>query len=447
MFRYPRAVCEFVRSRSPRARSAAIFLAALIGGALAPAPRPAGAADSSPAVDQFQRLQRNLADDKKRSDWAAFLDEAQQLEIFLKGSPASVLELARAQLLVGDRAAALRETQRFLAMGQINPILDSPLFEPLRSAIASRISRNRQPISAATAAFEISDPELLPEDIDYDPASKRFFVSSILEHRVVGLDESGHPVAFAVSPSNWPMVALKVDAQRRRLWATEVALDGFTSVSAADRGRSALLEYDLDRGTLLARYDGPPHADLGDMALAADGDPIVSDGAGGGVYRLRDGAFVRIDRGDFISPQTPAICGDDRHVFIPDYVRGIARLDLQSGAARWLSTQDRFALSGVDGLYCRGRSLIAVQNGAAPERVTAFSLNAARTEILAEKAVERATRTLGEPTHGVFVGSSFFYIANSGWDALDAHGAIRPASHLTPAVLMRIDRSALGVSD
>jgi hypothetical protein len=43
---------------------------------------------------------------------------------------------------------------------------------------------------------------------------------------------------------------------------------------------------------------------------------------------------------------------------------------------------------------------------------------------------------------GVFVGHAFIYIANSGWSALDEHGTVQSTSHLTPAVLMRVDVEA-----
>jgi len=59
---------------------------------------------------------------------------------------------------------------------------------------------------------------------------------------------------------------------------------------------------------VLRRIEGPAHSALGDMTLLANDEVIVSDGAGGGVYRLRtdttnDVGLERIDRGDFISPQ------------------------------------------------------------------------------------------------------------------------------------------------
>jgi hypothetical protein len=53
--------------------------------------------------------------------------------------------------------------------------------------------------------------------------------------------------------------------------------------------------------------------------------------------------------------------------------------------------------------------------------------------------VERATPTLGDPTHGVFVDADFFYIANSGWNGIDERGVISSSTHLSPAIIMRVD--------
>jgi sugar lactone lactonase YvrE len=401
---------------------------------------PASLADEQPqATATFQRLQQDLAADKKRGDWNAFLADAERQKVFLNGSPLSSLEIARAELELGHADAALVQIRRFLAMGQTNPILDSPLFRSHRAAIDEHLRNNALPVSAARPAFRLDDPGLLPEDIDYDPRTKRFFISSILKHSIMALDAHGQLQTFADSPEHWPMVAIKVDANRRRVWATEVAFDGFTAIASADWGRSMLLEYDLDSRALLSRYDGPPHSNLGDMALMPNGDPIVSDGTGGGVYRLQRGKLHRIDHGELLSPQTVAICNDGRHAFIPDYVRGIAAFDLKTGALRWLSTEDRYALDGIDGLYCEGRLLMAVQNGTAPERVVSFTLDASKSAINAESVVERATDTLGEPTHGVFVGRTFYFIANSGWNAIDEHGAETSGTGLTPALIMSFD--------
>jgi hypothetical protein len=51
--------------------------------------------------------------------------------------------------------------------------------------------------------------------------------------------------------------------------------------------------------------------------------------------------------------------------------------------------------------------------------------------------IERATATLGGPTHGVVVGDTFYYIANSGWDALDPDGSVKPGVTMTASLVMK----------
>jgi hypothetical protein len=174
------------------------------------------------------------------------------------------------------------------------------------------------------------------------------------------------------------------------------------------------------------------------MTLTPDGDAIVSDGEHGGVYRVERVTqhIERLDRGGFISPQTPVVAPDGLQIIVPDYPRGIGSLDLKSKRITWLPTDGRHALSGVDGLYLSGNVLLAVQNGTSPERVIRFGLDTSRTHIATESLIERATATLGDPTHGVVVGNRFYYIANSGWDALDEHGNIKAGKTMTSAVIM-----------
>jgi hypothetical protein len=166
---------------------------------------------------------------------------------------------------------------------------------------------------------------------------------------------------------------------------------------------------------------------------------IASDGDHGGVYRLKSGSdqWERLDAGDFISPQTVAMAADGRHLFVPDYTRGIGILDLDTKRVSWLQSRGHFALTGIDGLYRSGNSLIAVQNGTEPERVIQFSLDAASPQLLSETVIERATATLGDPTHGVMVAGTFYYIANSGWDVLSAAGEVESGKGLTAAFIMR----------
>jgi hypothetical protein len=313
---------------------------------------------------------------------------------------------------------------------------------PKYKAILARMKNNKRPVSKAAVVLTLADPGLVAEDIAYDEHSKSFLITSILQKKIVRVAMNGTATDFAQSPSHWPMFAIKVDDGRNWVWATEAALKDFTASPKADWGRSAVVCFDLKTGALLDRIEGPPNSALGDLALLRTGDPMVSDGYGGGVYRVANGKLVLINDRDFISPQTPDVLPDGKHVLVPDYLRGIAILDLETGHVSWLSqinaTQEKVtALSGIDGLYFFHNSLVLTQNGTSPERVVEIRLDDTLTHVISEQIIERSTPTLGDPTHGVIVGNNFYYIANSGWSELDDHGDIKPGSKLTPARLMR----------
>ena len=390
----------------------------------------------APATERLDQLQTTLRKARAGSDWPSYLATARQMKDLLNASPASQLELARAETHAGHIDAALDELAAYARTGQASEVIETLAdFEPLRRSqkfdhVRTVMATNRRPVARATVAFRISDERLVPEDIDFDPRSRRFFLSSVLQHRIVSTTGDGALARFANAPDDWPVLALKIDTKRQVLWATEVALN---------RGRSAVLSYDLNTARLLQRIEGPPGSALGDMALAADGSVVVSDGEHGGVYRLEPGkdSLERLDQGDFISPQTVALAPDSTHVYVPDYLRGLGLLDFKTKRVQWLSTNGVFALAGIDGLYCAGNKLLAVQNGASPERVMLFSMDATGRKIVGQQVIERATGTLGDPTHGVIVGDTFYYIANAGWESLDAEGTAKPGATMTPSLVMK----------
>jgi sugar lactone lactonase YvrE len=403
------------------------------------------ARQSGSAVEQFRSLRAELRTSHASNDWHANLASANRLKELLNESPQSLLEVARADVRVGDLNAALHELEQFVRMGQSADLgaTSADFSALLKNANSTKIERgmeaNRSSISLGSTAFLLSDSGLLAEDVDYDPRTKQFFITSVREKKIVSTEASGASTEFAKAPDDWPMLAVKVDPSRGVVWATEVAIRGFSAAPESDWGRSALLCYDLKNGKLLRRIEGPRPSALGDMVLTGQGDVIVSDGDGGGVYRaLANGATMeRLDDGDFISPQTPAMHPDGKRIFVPDYARGIGVLEIATKQVRWLSIGGRFALNGIDGLYFDRGRLIAVQNGTSPERVVAFTLDPLFTRIESETIIERSTTTLGDPTHGVVVDNDFYYIANSGWDVVDGHGNLKPGAKPSPPRMMR----------
>ena len=401
----------------------------------------------SNARDQLAEYRRQAHAARESGDKDGYLQAALKARDLLNNAPLAIESVARAYNEAGNSSQALASLTQFAEMGEVDTamlngsdkIFASLAGSPGYKSILDRFVRNSAPVSSAEPALRLSDAGLVAEDIDYDPGSKSFLITSILEKKIVRVAASGAANDFAHSPHQWPMLAIKIDSFRHLVWATEVALDGFTAAPKSDWGRSAVLCFDLSSGMLLQRVEGPSTSALGDMVLAQNGDPILSDGNGGGIYRLSHGALTLINGSDFISPQTPAALPDPNLILAPDYLRGIAILDLRNGHVQWLNHDQppAVALNGADGLYFHRGSLLLTQNGTSPERVIRLQLDPSLSRILSTQIIERATPTLGDPTHGVVVGDTFYYIANSGWSELDDHGDIKPGARLTSARIMR----------
>ncbi len=412
----------------------------------------AGAQAGPSAVEELAQLRKQAHAAHVAGDKAGYLAAALKVRTLLHDAPNALESVARGYTEAGDPDRALAALNKFAAMGQVDEAMlagTDTIFSALHplpgyEAILQTFKRNKIAVGRSETVFTLVDSGVIPEDIDSDPGTKTFLITSVLEKKIVRVTSAGQVSAFASSPSGWPVLAVKVDAQRKRVWATEVALDGFTNTPNNDWGKSAVLCFDLETGKLLNRIEGPPHSALGDMALTPAGVPIVSDGEGGGVYRVEDGRLALINGKDFISPQTPVVLPGGNLAAVPDYLRGIGILDLKSGRVWWVNHRDaghqggaNVALSGVDGLYFADGAFLLTQNGTSPERVVRMKLDQSRTTVVSEDVIERATATLGDPTHGVVIGDWFYYIVNSGWDVLDEHGDLKAGEKLSPGMVMR----------
>jgi hypothetical protein len=292
------------------------------------------------------------------------------------------------------------------------------------------------------------DADLLAEDLTLDTHSGIRYVSSVHMGKVLAVDSAGRWSDFASASelSAWGIYALSADAAHARLWISSVAGAVSPPYQVADQGRSAILRLNLDDHTVEQRYelhDGHPHA-FGDMALSARGDLYVSDGVGGGVYCIGaepDAAMeARVGPGTLRSPQSPVPLPDGKRLLVADYSRGIAIVNLQGPqSVSWLRHAPELAVYGIDGLYLYGRTLIAIQNGTAPERLLYMRLDPSFTRVLNWRVALARAPGLGDPTHGVVRDHQFEFISNSGWDRVDDQGQLKSAPAATHPALWSIE--------
>ena len=85
----------------------------------------------SSAIQQLNDLRQSLHSARDEKDWGTYSTYAAQLEGFLNGSPRSLLEMARADLMRGRFAEAKAEVQHILDMGQAEDALLAAPFDAL----------------------------------------------------------------------------------------------------------------------------------------------------------------------------------------------------------------------------------------------------------------------------------------------------------------------------
>jgi|SRR5580658_7233158 hypothetical protein len=394
---------------------------------------PLSGADPEP---HWATLNRAAGQAEKAKDYARLRKTLAELLPLLPGNADICYKLAVANAQQGHKRQALAELRDLAAAGLVYDLASDQNLASLRgspgfTAVLRRVEQNRKPAGHALAVQALPEPDLLPEDLAYDPETQRFFVGSVAQAKIVTAD--GRLFAKA----DYAVLALRIDPARRVLWAATGWVPHCAPCKPADKDKSALLAFQLDSGALVERIDSPVKGLLGDMTISRAGDLYVSEGMYGAVLYLPASAhqLTRLDRpGEFSSPQTPALSADEHTLYIPDYVRGIAAMDLRSHVVRRLQPAPQIVLNGIDGFYRYGDAFLAVQNGVFPGRLVLFSADLTRQRIL-----EANAPGLGSPTHGTFLGQTFYFIANTGWDAYDDDGKRKPGTPPVKSELRKLD--------
>jgi hypothetical protein len=372
-----------------------------------------------------------------------------KLAQLLDGRIDIVHRMAQVNAALGLKAESLANLELY-ARSRVDlgdPQLD-PAFAPLRATPRfAALERRYKAGILATGSYRqlatIPDVNLIAEDLGVDPRDGARYVSSVHTGAIWKLDAAGHwSVAMAASDlSAWGAYALAIDASRDRIWIGSVAGAVSPPYQSSDSGRSVILRVGLREHGSPRRYelhDGLPHA-FGDMALGEHGEVYVSDGVGGGVYRIGAADEAQLEvlcaPGQMRSPQTPVVLPGGQRLLVPDYARGIAIVTLSKpGEVSWLPHPPELALYGIDGMYLRGHTLIAIQNGTVPERLLLLHLDAALSRVTSWTVALSGAAGLGDPTHGVVRGDRFEFISKSGWDRVADDGGLAKAGASNPAI-------------
>jgi len=393
----------------------------------------------------------------EKQDWnsvrSLLIEMGRELSI---PSPNYMLQMASVENRLGSKAEALSWMKRYAATGlSFNPH-SSPGLKSLASdkafqKISADMQNHAEPVSRLDVVCALPLADLRPEDITFEAGSGDFIVSSLDHHTAfrVMLPKQGvgdcslKEIPLEESIRRWPVMAVSFDRSRNVLWLTSSAMPDYHGVPASDSGKAMLYAVDATSGKILRQFAPETNspAVLGDMLVASDGTVYVTDSLGGGVYRVQgDLTSAKLDKvaDGFFSPQTPALAADGKRLFVADYSMGIGVIDLTTRATGYLKHPENIAVTGLDGLYLSGDSLIGVQNGTQPERIVRYRLNRAQTEIVEAEVLQQAPHL--DPTHAAFASGTPYFVANVGWDKVDDHGDLKSGEKFTAPLLLKLSR-------
>lgn len=444
--------------RRRRRRAAALLLVpallAACSGVPRPAPAPAvllGRARVSEIVNGYAA--GNYAFGHR--NWEAAAEGFTRAYAFNAKDDVAAYLAAAAWARAGKPDAALEWLQRLVSSGScLRPIARSfaviegdPRFREAEAALRARAPTRHR----ASPAFVVAEKDLVPEGIAWDPVERVFYLSSLWKRKIVRVTPGalGAPGASATVEDFVPegadaldaVVAVKVDAKRRRLWALSAAEPEMKGFAAGDGGRSALFEYDLVSKTLIRTIWLPrktPHF-LNDLALDAAGNVYVTDTASTEILVLRASSEeleTLIPKDNFVAPSGIVASEDGKHLWVADVARGTFHVDTATGKVVPLDQPAGIYPVGLSGLVLHEGTLIGIQGALSVGRVVRWKLGADGTSLGEGEVLECGHPSFHLPTRGVAVDGALVFVANGQADAVK-DGSL-PADGLRDIVILRL---------
>lgn len=403
--------------------------------------------EKTKTVNEYQK---QAIIDYKAKDYAASLENFKKASALVPNYPRFIFNIAALQSLLGNNAESIKTLNQLADMGLVFAVEKEEEFAPLKNldefkAVLKKFESNKTPIVKSEPGFTLDEKGLVTESVAYDPTAQTFYVSSVHKRKIVSLDKNGVVKDFASAQDGlWSVLGMKIDAKRRHLWVVSSAFPQMMNFKKEEEGFAGVFKYDLNTGKLIKKYvlsNKPAPHGFGDLIVSAGGDVFITDSMTPAVYLIgsqKDELELFLENDNFVSPQGLAFSDDEKHLFMADYARGIFDIDVKTKKITYLMPPMNATLHGIDGLYFYKGSLIGIQNGVNPNRIIRFSLSPDFKQFNKFTVIEANNPLVGEPTLGVIVKDTFYFIANSQWDTVDNKGQLAPVDKLQNPRILKV---------
>lgn len=339
------------------------------------------------------------------------------------------------------RDAILVNAQFDLSLDALKSLSGQKDFEELKSLQHEL----RVPIIHSDTAFSIHDRSLHLESVASGEKEGIFYLSSVRKRKILRIDKKGTVSDFTKSAQDGmtALLGIKVDKSKNVLWACSSPMEEMENFDTTSV--SSVFKYDLKTGKLLARYfpdESVKRSVFGDLILNKKGEAFISDTQHNTIFKINESTqklepYLTSDL--FWNIQGITFSEDERFLFIADYIKGLFRLDTQTNELIQLTKEPLGSLKAIDGLIWYQNSLIAIQNGVVPMRVTRYFLSPGLDNITRYVIIDRAHPSFNEPTNGCILGDSLYYVANSQWGGYDKNHQLKPVDQLQDIIVLKVD--------
>jgi sugar lactone lactonase YvrE len=391
--------------------------------------------------DQVRALQEQASAAYKAGKFADAAKNFADALTFRPHHPGLLYNFAATSAKAEHTTDAIRALNEYADMGLVADLDKDADFNGLKNlpaykALLARLAANRKPIGTSTIAATISGPAFLAEGIAYDDVGKRFFISSVDQRKIVQISADGTTTDFVTSGRDGLLGAfgMAIDAKNQLLWASTSGVAQARALDPAEKGMGGTFAFSLKDGSFVSdMLSKPPAADaprvIADLTVGPDGTVYATDSALPIIYAIPS-PFSRpahaerewLKSGDFVSLQGIAATPDGKGLIAADYSMGLFFIDRATKAIQRVDYAGGTTLLGIDGLVRTGNTLIAVQNGIAPQRILAITLNATGSGVAAVKVISANDPNIPEPSLGTIKGGDFCVVANAQWSRFNDDG-------------------------
>ena len=308
-----------------------------------------------------------------------------------------------------------------LQISDLQGIKATPGYQDLLD-LQLKISR---PIVTSQTAFTVPEKAAHMESVTYDKVSNSHFLGAIHKRKITRRSNDGTLSNFT-EPGEHGLTSvfgLKVDTKKRILWACSSPMPEMENYDSLSQ--SGVFQFDLKTNKLTRKFetsDKSIQCIFGDLVLSNKGEVFVSDSKNNIIFKVNEttGTLDQFFTSEeFWNIQGITFSDDGQYLFISDYIKGPYRLSIKTLELIKLDVPFEQSLKGIDGLTFYKNSLIAIQNGVTPARVSRYYLNKGMNTLTKIEILDRAHPSFNEPTTGTVDGSSFYYVANSPWGFYD----------------------------